>query len=107
MMKRAMKRQARPAPTSSPRKAGPPDAPFELRRAHAFLAAQNAFTSFLDIPCSLVTRTGSWIVVYNSGAPSAVEVQSSLDPRNSRSDYNQRNVGHVLTTHESLETELN
>jgi AraC-like DNA-binding protein len=61
----------------------------------------------LDVPCSLVTRTGSWIVVYNSGVPSAVEVQSSLDPRNSRSDYNQRNVGHVLTTHESLETELN
>ncbi len=82
-------------------------APLELGRAHAFLAAQNAFTSFLDVPCSLVTRTGSWIVVYNSGAPSAVEAQSSLSPRQSRTDYNQRNVQHVLSTHEALETELN
>lgn len=85
----------------------PPPPPLELGRAHAFLAAQNAFTSFLDVPCSLVTRTGSWIVVYNSGAPSAVEAQSSLGPGMSRNDYNQRNVSHVLETHQTLETELN
>lgn len=90
-----------------PARAVAPPAPLELGRAHAFLAAQNAFTSFLDIPCSLVTRTGSWIVVYNSGLPSAVEVQSSFGTRDARGQYNQRNVSHVLETHEALETELN
>jgi AraC-like DNA-binding protein len=82
-------------------------APLELGRAHAFLAAQNAFTSFLEIPCSLVTRTGSWIVVYNSGAPSAVEAQSSLGKLRARAEYNRQNVEHVLGTHQPLETELN
>ncbi|MDF3069797.1 MAG: Transcriptional regulator, AraC family [Polyangiaceae bacterium] len=92
------------------RKVAPPEPelpPLELGRAHAFLAAQNAFTSFLEVPCSLVTRTGSWIVVYNSGAPSAVEAQSSLGPRQARNDYNHRNVSQVLDKHEALETELN
>jgi AraC-like DNA-binding protein len=98
-----VKRPSARAP--EPQSAAPP--PLELGRAHAFLAAQNAFTSFLEVPCSLVTRTGSWIVVYNSGAPSAVEAQSSLGPRQSRSDYNQRNVSHVLETQQALETELN
>lgn len=82
-------------------------APLELGRAHAFLAAQNAFISFLDIPCSLVTRSGSWIVVYNSGAPSVAEAQISLGTREPRAKYNQRHVTHVLNEHEALETELN
>ena len=103
----SMKRQARPAPAStSPRKASPADAPFELRRAHAFLAAQNAFTSFLDIPCSLVTRTGSWIVVYNSGAPSVVEAHNSLGQREARGKYNDQHVSRVLSSQAMLETEL-
>lgn len=81
------------------------DTPLELGRAHAFLAAQNAFTSFLDIPCSLVTRTGSWIVVYNSGAPSVVEAQNALGQREARGDYNRRHVDHVLGTQQAIETE--
>lgn len=81
--------------------------PLELGRAHAFLAAQNAFTSFLEIPCSLVTRAGSWIVVYNSGAPSAVEAQSSLGKLHARGEYNRQNVERVLGTQQPLETELN
>lgn len=80
--------------------------PLELGRAHAFLAAQNAFTSFLDIPCSLVTRSGSWIVVYKSGAPSVVETHSALGERAERSRYNARHVEQVLTTKQPLETEL-
>ena len=76
MMRQTMKRpKARQTPEPQA------ETPLELGRAHAFLAAQNAFTSFLDIPCSLVTRTGSWIVVYNSGAPSVVEAQNALGQR--------------------------
>ena len=84
-----------------------PRAPLELGRAHAFLAAQNAFTSFLEIPCSLVTRSGSWIVVYNSGQPSVVEAQGALGKRAARGKYNARNVARVLRTQRLLETELN
>ena len=100
-----MKRQARPAPArpASASDAGPP---FELGRAHAFLAAQNAFTSFLDIPCSLVTRTGSWIVVYNSGAPSVVEAHNALGQRDARGRYNDQQVNGVLSAREMRETEL-
>jgi AraC-like DNA-binding protein len=89
-----------------PARASTERAPLELGRAHAFLAAQNAFTSFLDVPCSLVTRTGSWIVVYKSGAPSVAEAQISLGTREARAKYNQRNVGRVLDRHETLETEI-
>ena len=105
MLKTSMKRQARSAPT---RKAStrPGDAPFELSRAHAFLAAQNAFTSFLDIPCSLVTRTGSWIVVYNSGAPSVVEAHNALGQRDARGRYNDKQVNGVLSSRDLRETEL-
>jgi AraC-like DNA-binding protein len=84
----------------------PPDAPLELGRAHAFLAAQNAFTSFLEIPCSLVTRSGSWIVVYNTGGPSVVEAQSALGKREARGKYNAKNVAKVLRTRQLLETQL-
>ncbi|HVY28422.1 MAG TPA: helix-turn-helix domain-containing protein [Polyangiaceae bacterium] len=82
------------------------DAPLELGRAHAFLAAQNAFTSFLEIPCSLVTRSGSWIVVYNTGSPSVVEAQSALGKREARGKYNARHVRQALGTQRLLETEL-
>jgi AraC-like DNA-binding protein len=98
-MKRRQSRKQSPAARVAP-------APLELGRAHAFLAAQNAFTSFLEIPCSLVTRTGSWIVVYNSGAPSVVEAQSALGGRKIRSDYNREHVEHVLASHEPIETQL-
>src|SRR4051812_29198242 len=103
-----MPQMKRPAPTSaSVRKPpGTPHRPLELGRAHAFLAAQNAFTSFLDVPCSLVTRTGSWIVVYNSRAPSVVEAHNALGQREARGEYNAANVGHVLTTQQPLETSL-
>ena len=94
----------RPSPKQP--SARPSAAPLELGRAHAFLAAQNAFTSFLDIPCSLVTRTGSWIVVYNSGAPSVVETQSARGGRGVRAEYNKVNVEQVLTAKQPLETEL-
>jgi AraC-like DNA-binding protein len=97
-MKRRPSRQA-PAPR-------PDAAPLELGRAHAFLAAQNAFTSFLEIPCSLVTRTGSWIVVYNSGGPSVVEAQSALGGRKTRSEYNREHVDGVLASQRPLETRL-
>ena len=83
-----------------------PPGPRELGRAHAFLAAQNAFTSFLDVPCSLVTRTGSWIVVYNSGAPSVVEAHNALGQREARGKYNALHVGRVLATQQPLETSL-
>ncbi len=121
MMNGSMKRPARtpssarnpppPAPAALKRAAGAATAqdlarPLELGRAHAFLAAQNAFTSFLDIPCSLVTRTGSWIVVYNSGAPSVVEAHNALGQRDARGKYNAAHVGRVLTTREPLETAL-
>src|SRR3954466_10701391 len=107
-----MKRRATPAnQRSSPladaaRPGASRTAPLELGRAHAFLAAQNAFTSFLDIPCSLVTRTGSWIVVYNSGAPSVVETDSALGGRQARNEYNAAHVKQVLTSQQPLETEL-
>ncbi|MES1186661.1 MAG: helix-turn-helix domain-containing protein [Myxococcales bacterium] len=103
-----MKRVARPArPTPSP----PPPAvsvpaPLELGRAHAFLAAQNAFTSFLDIPCSLVTRTGSWIVVHKTGAPSVVEAHDALGQREARQAYNAEHVPRVFDTQELVESEL-
>jgi AraC-like DNA-binding protein len=100
-----MQRRARKQPRSSVSAATTP-APLELGRAHAFLAAQNAFTSFLQISCSLVTRSGSWIVVYNSGGPSVVETQSSLGGRATRSEYNRRHVEQVLRTRQPLETEL-
>jgi AraC-like DNA-binding protein len=70
------------------------------------MAAQNAFTSFLEIPCSLVTRSGSWIVVYNSGGPSVVEAQSALGGRAARAAYNRQHVERVLATQQPLETEL-
>ena len=108
-----MQRPRRPASLSGPRPTRPPAAiapsaaaPLELGRAHAFLAAQNAFTSFLDIPCSLVTRTGSWIVVYNSGAPSVVETHNALGEREARAKYNAAHVRQVLTSQQPLETEL-
>lgn len=82
------------------------EAPLELGRAHAFLAAQNAFTSFLEIPCSLVTRSGSWIVVYNTGGPSVVEAQSALGKREARGKYNAKHVSQALRTQQLLETEL-
>jgi AraC-like DNA-binding protein len=94
-----MKRQTRSAPSAR-------TSPLELGRAHAFLAAQNAFTSFLDIPCSLVTRTGSWIVVYNSGAPSVALAQSALGKREARGTYNAEHVSRVLSSRQALETEL-
>src|SRR5438105_472330 len=99
---------ARSAPARPPAAAAPrrPAAPLELGRAHAFLAAQNAFTSFLDIPCSLVTRTGSWIVVYNSGAPSVVETHNALGEREARNKYNTAHVKQVLTSQQPLETDL-
>ncbi|HYP89780.1 MAG TPA: hypothetical protein VEQ59_16545, partial [Polyangiaceae bacterium] len=99
-----MKRRPSRKPPPSSATAAP--APLELGRAHAFLAAQNAFTSFLDIPCSLVTRTGSWIVVYNSPGASVVEAQSALGDRASRGEYNRRNVERVLSSQQPLETEL-
>jgi len=92
-------------PKAQPRPEPKADTPLELARAHAFLAAQNAFTSFLDIPCSLVTRTGSWIVVYNSGTPSVVEAQNALGQREARGDYNRKHVDHVLGTQQAIETE--
>ncbi|HYQ18550.1 MAG TPA: helix-turn-helix domain-containing protein [Polyangiaceae bacterium] len=97
-----MKRRPSRKPVATPA----PPAPLELGRAHAFLAAQNAFTSFLDIPCSLVTRTGSWIVVYNSPGSSVVEAQSALGGRAARGVYNQRHVEQVLSSQQPLETEL-
>src|SRR3954462_2893811 len=103
MMTRSMKRSSTVKRPSAKRAA---PAPLELGRAHAFLAAQNAFTSFLEVPCSLVTRTGSWIVVYNSGAPSVVEAHNALGQREARGEYNAANVGHVLTTQQPLETSL-
>jgi AraC-like DNA-binding protein len=101
-----MKRRPSRQQTSATRRPDPDAAPLELGRAHAFLAAQNAFTSFLDIPCSLVTRTGSWIVVYNSGGPSVVEAQSALGGRKTRSAYNRQHVEQVLASHQPLETRL-
>ena len=101
-----MKRLAPPATKRSVPRRPPRSAPLELGRAHAFLAAQNAFTSFLNIPCSLVTRTGSWIVVYNSGAPSVAETQSALGRRAARGQYNAKNVARVLSSREPLETQL-
>lgn len=118
MMQRRMKRRARPGLTQavsssrsssgsiSPTDSGV-DAPLELGRAHAFLAAQNAFTSFLDIPCSLVTRTGSWIVVYNNGgAPGVVEAHNSLGQTEARARYNAEHVSYVLSAQQPRETEL-
>lgn len=96
--------QTSPRARRAPAQPAPP--PLQLGRAHAFLAAQNAFTSFLEIPCSLVTRSGSWIVVYNSGSPSVVEAQSALGRREARGKYNAKNVAHVLKHHTRLETEL-
>ncbi len=94
-------RRAPPASTK------PPDeAPLELTRAHAFLAAQNAFTSFLDIPCSLVTRTGSWIVVYSSATPSVVGAHDMLGQRAARNRYNDEHVQRVLEQQELLQSEL-
>ncbi len=106
MMNGSMKRRSRPSPTPAASAARPVQAPLELGRAHAFLAAQNAFTSFLDIPCSLVTRTGSWIVVYNSGAPSVVEAHNALGQRDRRGRYNQQHVRHVLSSQQPVESEL-
>jgi AraC-like DNA-binding protein len=113
MMKARMKREARSPralPSPSPPAATPSvtsgGAPLELGRAHAFLAAQNAFTSFLDIPCSLVTRTGSWIVVYNSAGPSVVEAHNALGQRDARQAYNAEHVPRVFDTQELVESEL-
>ena len=53
-----------------------------------------------------MTRTGSWIVVYNSGAPSVVEAQSALGGRKTRNAYNRRHVEHVLAGQEALATQL-
>jgi AraC-like DNA-binding protein len=99
-----MKRKARAPARPSSTQVDP--APLELGRAHAFLAAQNAFTSFLDIPCSLVTRTGSWIVVYNSGAPSVVEAHNALGQRAARGRYNAEHVEGVFGSQQPRETEL-
>jgi AraC-like DNA-binding protein len=71
------------------------------------LAAQNAFTSFIDIPCSLVTRSGSWIVVYASQAPSWALTHVALGGRKARTSYNALNVEQVLETREPRQTELN
>jgi len=105
MMKASMKRVARPTPSPPPPAVSAP-APLELGRAHAFLAAQNAFTSFLDIPCSLVTRTGSWIVVHKTGAPSVVEAHDALGQREARQAYNAEHVPRVFDTQELVESEL-
>ena len=101
-----MKRRSSRKPSVASSASSKTEAPLELGRAHAFLAAQNAFTSFLEIPCSLVTRTGSWIVVYNSGGPSLVEAQSALGGRAARSEYNRQHVEQVLASQQPLETEL-
>lgn len=85
----------------------PREASTPLARAHAFMAAQNVFTSFIDVDCSLVTRSGSWIVVYNSGASSVADVQNALGHRAQRTRYNLRNVKRVFSTKRSIETELN
>jgi AraC-like DNA-binding protein len=108
MQPRASRKPRAPSslPSADAATSSPVPAPLELGRAHAFLAAQNAFTSFLEIPCSLVTRSGSWIVVYNSGGPSVVETQSALGGRAARSEYNRQHVERVLSTQETLETEL-
>jgi AraC-like DNA-binding protein len=105
MMKASMKRAARPTPSPPPHAVSAP-APLELGRAHAFLAAQNAFTSFLDIPCSLVTRTGSWIVVHKTAAPSVVEAHDALGQRDARQAYNAEHVPRVFDTQELVESEL-
>jgi len=112
-MNGSMKRQARPSRTrpsparpSAPPAAVPAPAPLELSRAHAFLAAQNAFTTFLDIPCSLVTRTGSWIVVHKSSAPSVVEAQNALGQRDARQAYNAAHVTRVFSSQQPVESEL-
>jgi AraC-like DNA-binding protein len=105
MMKGSMKRVARPTPSPPPPAVSAP-APLELGRAHAFLAAQNAFTSFLDIPCSLVTRTGSWIVVHKTAAPSVVEAHDALGQRDARQAYNAEHVPRVFDTQELVESEL-
>lgn len=103
-MKRRASRKPPPAPPARAASPGPP--PLELGRAHAFLAAQNAFTSFLQIPCSLVTRSGSWIVVYNAEAPSVVEAQAALGGRAARAEYNRVHVERVLGEKAPLEGEL-
>lgn len=105
MKRRASRKPRLPAP-SEPLPAEAVTAPLELGRAHAFLAAQNAFNSFVDIPCSLVTRSGSWIVVYNSSAPSVVETQSALGGRAARGEYNREHVDYVLRTEQPRETQL-
>ena len=113
MMNGSMKRQARPGKTrpspakpSAPPAVTPSPAPLELGRAHAFLAAQNAFTTFLDIPCSLVTRTGSWIVVHKSSGPSVVEAQNALGQRDAREAYNSAHVARVFSSQQPVESEL-
>jgi len=113
MMNASMKRPARPR-RASPPPAGPSApalarsqrAPTELGRAHAFLAAQNAFVTFLDIPCSLVTRTGSWIVVHKSSAPSIVEAQNALGQQDARQAYNAAHVTRVFASQQPVVSEL-